>query len=86
QIAMTPDHLPRLLNPAPGIYAPIGYNGRGITTGTMFGRAIADHLAGAPESSMPVPMTQPEPTSNRAIKARLFEAGFKAYRLYRSIK
>jgi glycine/D-amino acid oxidase-like deaminating enzyme len=86
QIAMTPDHLPRLLNLAPGIYAPIGYNGRGITTGTMFGRAIADHLAGASESSMPVPITQPKPTSNRAIKARLFEVGFKAYRLYQSIK
>lgn len=85
RIAMTNDHLPRLLNPAPGLYSPIGYNGRGITTGTMFGRALADLLDGAPESDMPVPVTQSESAPNRDLKASLYEASFKAYRLYRSI-
>ena len=35
QIAMTPDHLPHIHKLADNLYSPIGYNGRGITTGTV---------------------------------------------------
>ncbi|MGK7752623.1 NAD(P)/FAD-dependent oxidoreductase [Roseovarius sp. C03] len=46
QIAMTPDHLPRIIRLAPGVLTPIGYNGRGITTGTVFGQCMAELIAG----------------------------------------
>jgi glycine/D-amino acid oxidase-like deaminating enzyme len=45
-IALTPDHLPRIHILAEGLYTPIGYNGRGITTGTVFGKAMAELLTG----------------------------------------
>lgn len=56
-IAMTPDHLPRIHAPAPGLWIPTGYNGRGITTGTVFGRALAEVVAGADPGDLPVPVT-----------------------------
>lgn len=31
QIALTPDHLPRIYELAKNLFTPIGYNGRGIT-------------------------------------------------------
>src|SRR3546814_15747940 len=43
-IAFTPDHLMRLFEPAPGLLAVTGYNGRGVTTGTVVGKAFADYL------------------------------------------
>lgn len=85
QIAMTPDHLPRIHNPVPGLYAAIGYNGRGITTGTVMGKAMADFLAGGSADDLPLPITQVKTLPAAGIKARLFETAFKAYRLYKSI-
>ena len=41
-IAMTPNHLFRIHRLAENLYTPIGYNGRGITTGTMFGKTLAE--------------------------------------------
>ena len=41
QIALTPDHLPRIHRLADGLYTPIGYNGRSIGPGTLFGKAMA---------------------------------------------
>jgi glycine/D-amino acid oxidase-like deaminating enzyme len=40
-IAFTPDHLMRLFEPAPGLVAVTGYNGRGVTTGSVVGKAWA---------------------------------------------
>ena len=39
--AMTTDHLPRLLRVADGVYAGLGYNGRGVGTATMMGKQLA---------------------------------------------
>jgi glycine/D-amino acid oxidase-like deaminating enzyme len=44
QIAMNRDHMPRIHRLADGLYTPIGYNGRGIAPGTVFGKAMADLL------------------------------------------
>ncbi len=44
---MTPDHLPRIYRLDEGLYTPIGYNGRGITPGTIFGKAMAEQKRGA---------------------------------------
>ena len=38
---MTTDHFPRLHELAPGLFAGLGYNGRGIAAGTMMGRDLA---------------------------------------------
>lgn len=84
-IAMTPDHLFKIHRLDEGLYTPIGYNGRGITTGTMFGRALAGLLTGAGENTLPVPVTDPKPVRGRALKAALFEAAFTANQFWKSL-
>ena len=41
RLAMTSDELPRIHELAPGIYAGLGFNGRGVGLGTIFGRNLA---------------------------------------------
>jgi glycine/D-amino acid oxidase-like deaminating enzyme len=77
RIAMTSDHMPRLHRLACGVITPIGYNGRGIGPGTVFGKAIAEHLAGAPEESLPLPITKPGSEPLRGARALAFEAAFQ---------
>ncbi len=75
-IAMTPDHLPRIHRLADGVVTPIGYNGRGVTTGTVFGRAVAEMLAGAPEADLPLPLTRPGRVWAGPVRARIYDLAF----------
>jgi len=84
KIAMTPDHLPRIHRLAPGLYTPIGYNGRGITTGTIFGRAMAELLAGGNEADLPMPITDVAPAPRRALTGQFYQASFTANQFFRS--
>ncbi len=76
QIAFTPDYLFRIHRLADGLYAPTGYNGRGITTGTLFGRALADLFAGTTEDSLPVPVSDLRPDRGRGVKTQAYRAAF----------
>lgn len=77
-IAMTPDHLPRIYRLADGVYSPIGYNGRGITPGTMFGSAMAELLTGGDEANLPLPVSTMQPVRSAPLKSRLYGAAFAA--------
>lgn len=85
QIAMTADHIPRIHRLAEGLYTPIGYNGRGIAPGTIFGKAIAELLAGGDERDLPLPVTGVKPESLRGLKAGFFRAAFAANQMVKSI-
>ena len=85
RIAMTPDHLPRIHRLADNLYTPIGYNGRGITTGTVFGRAMADLLTGEGPEALPLPMSNVNGVRSAPIMARLYQAAFTANQLIKSI-
>ena len=85
RIAMTPDHLPRIHRLAEGLYTPIGYNGRGIAPGTVFGRAMAALASGAREADLPLPVSELRPAPRRALMARLHQAVFTANQLVRSV-
>lgn len=84
-IDMTPDHLPRIHRLAEGLYTPIGYNGRGITPGTMFGKAIAGLLSGAREEDLPLPVTELKAAPNRGVKSLFYRTVFAANQLIRSV-
>ena len=84
QLAMTPDHLPRIHRLADGLYTPIGYNGRGIGPGTVFGKAMAEHLSGGREEDLPLPVSQAKPVFARPIRARLYDVAFAANQLIKS--
>lgn len=78
-IDFTPDHLMRLFEPAPGLLAMSGYNGRGVTTGTVVGKAFADFLLRGDSSVLPMPLRPLEEISVPGLRSCLYEAGFSLY-------
>ncbi|WP_316014270.1 FAD-binding oxidoreductase [Roseobacter sp. HKCCA0434] len=83
RIGMTPDKLPRILHLAEGLYAPMGYSGRGIGPGTVFGKAIADHIVnGTPP---PVPLSRPEPGWWPLVEGPALTAALAAHKLLRAL-
>lgn len=84
QIAMTGDHLPRIHRLDEGLYTPIGYNGRGIAPGTVFGKAMADLIAGGSEADLPMPVTGVKPEAMRGLKAGFYRAAFSANQILKS--
>ena len=85
KIAMTPDHLPRIHRLSENLYTPIGYNGRGITTGTVFGKAMANLITGYEEDALPLPISQPRMIMSEAITSHAYEIAFKANQWWRSL-
>ena len=85
RIAMTPDHLPRIHQLADNLYTPIGYNGRGITTGTIFGRAMADLLTGEGADTLPLPMSGVSGVTSAPLMSRLYQMAFTANQMIRSV-
>ncbi len=85
QIAMTPDHLFRIHRLADGLYTPIGYNGRGITTGTMFGQALAELFTGADDETLPVPISEPSSVPARTLKTGFLRMALAANQFVRSL-
>jgi glycine/D-amino acid oxidase-like deaminating enzyme len=85
RIGMTPDHLPRIHRLAEGLYTPIGYNGRGITPGTMFGRAMAELLSGGAEDDLPLPISPLRKAPNRTVVSKMYELAFAANQLIKSV-
>ena len=60
-IAGTGDFLPRLWQVSPGLYAPIGCNGRGVALTTALGKVFSSYLLGGDASVLPVPLQPPKP-------------------------
>ncbi len=60
-VAMTADHLPHLHRLAPGLYAGLGYNGRGVAMATLMGRALAGLVTGSEDPFLPVTRLAPLP-------------------------
>lgn len=85
QIAMTPDHLPRVHELAPGLWTAIGYNGRGITTGTLFGISIADLLTGMDPSELPLPVTNMKDARRRGLTSRVYDVAFTANQIWNGL-
>ncbi len=86
QIAMTPDHLPRVHQLAPNLWTSIGYNGRGITTGTLFGSAMADLLTGMDPADLPLPVTELAKAPRAALTSRIYDLGFTANQFWKSLR
>ena len=85
QIALTPDHLPRIYQLDEGLFTPIGYNGRGITPGTIFGRDLAGYLTGASFDTLPLPITKLDTVPRARAMSTLFSMAFAANQIIRSI-
>ncbi|MBM3490399.1 MAG: FAD-binding oxidoreductase [Alphaproteobacteria bacterium] len=57
RVALTRDHLPHLSELAPGLWAGLGYNGRGVAMATMLGHVLADRALGSVRPRFVFPAT-----------------------------
>src|SRR5271157_2585503 len=75
-MGMTDNALPRFHRLGPNVVTFCGYNGRGIGTGTVFGRVLADHILGKlSEKDLPLPVTEPDAPALPRLKEAYYEAG-----------
>ena len=76
-IGMTANNLPSFHQPDNNIWSIAGYNGRGISPGTVFGKALAQVALGNQEAMM-LPVTPVGSDSLRAAKSALYDIGAAA--------
>ncbi len=75
-IGMTDNALPRFHRLAENVVTFCGYNGRGIGTGTVFGRVLGDHILGRiAEKDLPLPVTEPDAPALPTLRETYYEAG-----------
>lgn len=64
---MTRDGIPHLHEPAPGLLAGLGYNGRGVAMATAMGRLLARRALGESSTSLGFPITPVRPIRLHAL-------------------
>ncbi|WP_159014504.1 FAD-binding oxidoreductase [Acidisoma sp. S159] len=75
-IGMTADLVPKFHRLDERVLSFSGYNGRGIAPGTVFGRALAEHVTGRlAEADMPLPVTAPAAQRFRRLRETYYEFG-----------
>ena len=74
RIAMTSDHLPKIVEPSPGVYQIFGYSGRGIGPGTVFGSTAAEALLKEDSSLLPLASISVYQESLTGLKGGFFES------------
>lgn len=75
RIAMTSDHVPKIVAFGPQAYACFGYSGRGIGPGTVFGTEAARSLLSGDATTLPVAPVQTHHETLTAPRAAWVEAG-----------
>lgn len=75
RIAMTGDHIPKIVAFGPDAYACFGYSGRGIGPGTVFGTETARALLGGRADTLPVAPVAAYVERFTASKAAWVESG-----------
>lgn len=89
RIGFTDNHTPKIFEPAEGLIAAIGYNGRGITTGTLIGKLFADYFTQDQKPEIPIPFFSSIDASKcnyRQLKSLYMETGFSLYHLGQCLK
>jgi glycine/D-amino acid oxidase-like deaminating enzyme len=66
-VAITRDGIPHLHEPAPGLLAGLGYNGRGVAMATVMGRLLARRALGETAASLGFPVTPVRPIRLHAL-------------------
>lgn len=70
-VGMTWDRFPRIHRLGPDGWAWIGCNGRGVALSISLGREMAAAVAGAPETELALPLSEPRPLAAHAIARRI---------------
>lgn len=80
RVALTPDFMPRLHEPAPNLSILLGYNGRGIAMASALGRHLAERLLDR-EKDFPFPATPVRPIPFHGLQRLYLGVGIAWYRL-----
>ena len=75
RIAMTSDHVPKIVAFGPNAYASFGYSGRGIGTGTVFGTQCAIALLENNPDALPVQPVANHTERFTGLRAAYYEFG-----------
>lgn len=76
KIGMTDNALPRFHKFGTNVIGFSGYNGRGISPGSTFGKVLANYILGdIAEADLPLPLTAVKEASFRPMKEAYYEAG-----------
>ena len=75
KIAMTKDHIPKVVEFGPSAYAVFGYSGRGISSGTVIGAAAAKALLGAGPEVLPLPVIKKYSERFKKVMGAYYEFG-----------
>ncbi len=75
RIAMTGDHVPKVVDFGPSAYACFGYSGRGISPGTVVGSAAASALLTGNREALPLPVVGDHRERLTAAKGAYYEFG-----------
>lgn len=75
RIANTSDHIPKIQRLGPRGYTAFGYSGRGIGTGTLFGRDMAHAALTGDESALPVAAIDSYRDRFTALRGVWYETG-----------
>lgn len=75
KIAMTNDHLPKILQIGPDAYAAFGYSGRGIAPGTLFGTALGRFSVSGDPTVLPIAPVISHRETAAGLRAAYYETG-----------
>lgn len=70
RIAVTPEMMPHLHEPAPGVLAGVGFSGRGIAMTSVMGRALSRKLLGTSADDLPFPVVPITPMPLHGLTRR----------------
>lgn len=80
-VALTPDFLPHVHEPAPGVHIVLGYNGRGVALATLMGKLLADRIGAADASAFPFPITDIRPIPFHSVRQPVLHAAMQYHRI-----
>ncbi|MDA1099267.1 MAG: FAD-dependent oxidoreductase [Proteobacteria bacterium] len=81
RVALTMDHYPHLHELAPGLWAGLGYNGRGVAMATMMGKVLADRALDTAQPDFEFPASPVHPLPLHALRGVAVTATRAYYRL-----
>jgi glycine/D-amino acid oxidase-like deaminating enzyme len=81
QVGMTSTRLLRIQRLAPGVFAPAGYNGRGIGPGTVIGKCLAEMLVSGNRDGFPFPIEDLQRETWRIPRSAYYKYGTLALQL-----
>jgi len=82
QVGVTSSKILRVQLLAPGVFAPAGYNGRGIGPGTVIGKHLAQTLISGNRNEFPFPVEALYREKRRRIQALYYEYGTLALQCF----